>query len=202
MPISLQLFMDCISADWSLSIGDPDLYGWLGVALYGMAATLAGWIALRSDFPAGQAQRGMVLWFGIALLMAFLSVNKQLDLQSLLLVGGRCVARHAGWYDSRRLVQRDFILGLVLLFLVVAMIAGWLCRPVVKGQPVLLAGLAAVALFVLARGMHLFHVLESEYYFIDWLIHVSTTALEVLGPVLILVAEWRILRGIARRRLA
>ena len=200
MPISLLPLFDCISAEWSPGIGDPDFYGWFGVALYGLAAVFAVQMAVRGPFPSGQRQRGAVLWFAIALLMAFLSANKQLDLQSLLLVGGRCVAQHAGWYDSRRLVQRDFILGLALLIVLSAWVMVRLFRSVVQGQPLLLAGLAAVAGFVLIRGMHLLHVLEPEDLTLDRLVHVVTTVLELLGPSLILAAEWRILRGSPHRR--
>lgn len=46
--------------------------------------------------------------------MAALTINKQLDLQSLLTALGRRVAQDGGWYDARRTVQRAFIIAIIL----------------------------------------------------------------------------------------
>ena len=199
MTIAALPVFDCISAGWSPGIGDPDLYGWLGVALYGLAAALAVLVAWRGPFPSGHHQRGAVLWLGIAMLMAFLALNKQLDLQSLLITVGRCLARDEGWYESRRLVQRDFIMGMALATVLGAWATARLFGFLVRGDALLQAGLAAVAGFVLVRAMHLFHVLVPEDPTLDYLVHVLTTALELTGPTLLLAAEGRILRGGTQR---
>jgi hypothetical protein len=102
---------------WKPEIGDPTVYGWLTVAAYAITA-LACWWAHRS---APRAERQA--WLALALLMAFLAVNKQLDLQSLMTAIARDMAKAEGWYDHRRPVQALFIaalggagmIGLVLL---------------------------------------------------------------------------------------
>ncbi len=55
-------------------------------------------------------------------------MNKQLDLQSMLTAAGRCLSQLQGWYDERRVFQRDFIIGLLItagLFLALVL---WLMR--------------------------------------------------------------------------
>ncbi len=199
MTIAALPVFDCVSAIWSPGIGDPDLYGWLGVALYGLAAALAVLVARRGPFPPGHHQRGAVLWLGIAVLMAFLALNKQLDLHTLLITAGRCLSRDEGWYESRRMVQRDFILALALVMALVVWATVRLFGFLVRGDALLLSGLAAVAGFVLIRAMHFFHVIEPTDPTLDRLVHALTTALELIGPTLVLAAEGRILRGGTQR---
>jgi len=52
-------------------------------------------------------------WALLALLMAFLAINKELDLQSAFTVAGRCLAKAQGWYEERRDFQRHFIFALI-----------------------------------------------------------------------------------------
>ena len=102
---------------WEPGIGDPTLYGWVTVAAYALAA-LACWRAHRA---APRAERRA--WLVLAVGMAFLAINKQLDLQSLMTAIGRGTARAHGWYEHRRPAQTLFIaamagaglIGMVLL---------------------------------------------------------------------------------------
>ena len=89
---------------WRPEIGDPSLMGWFTVAAYAVAAILAGWVWLR---------RKEKIWGIVALAMAGLCVNKQLDLQSLFTDIGRVAAYHGGWFEQRRLYQKRFVIGLV-----------------------------------------------------------------------------------------
>jgi len=102
---------------WEPGIGDPTLYGWVTVAAYAFAA-LACWRARRA---APSAERPA--WLVLAVGLAFLAVNKQLDLQSLMTAMGRTIAKAQGWYEHRRPFQALFIaaiagaglIGMVLL---------------------------------------------------------------------------------------
>lgn len=112
----------CLSDSWSPTIGDPGAMGWVTVGVYGIAALLCALAFLRQP-----ARRLKVFGFGLTLLLLLLMVNKQLDLQSALTAGARCLAQLQGWYEDRRAIQVGFILVLLLccmgfgLFVVSAM---------------------------------------------------------------------------------
>ena len=89
---------------WRPEIGDPSFMGWCTVAAYAVAAILAAWVWLR---------RREKIWLRVALGMAGLCVNKQLDLQSLFTDLGRVASYHGGWFEQRRMYQKWFVLGVV-----------------------------------------------------------------------------------------
>ena len=143
----------CIAQDWTPSIGDPQITGWLTVISY----LLCLWLAVRvlRRRPAAAA-RG--LWLAIAVLMGFLALNKQLDLQTALTATGRCMARAQGWYDSRYLVQLAFIAGLVLGVVGALLWTAKILRGRMRGNGLALLGLAVLCGFVLVRAVGFHHV--------------------------------------------
>ncbi|QRZ13338.1 hypothetical protein JWJ88_01355 [Paracoccus methylovorus] len=143
----------CIAHDWTPTIGDPEITGWLTVLSYLICLLLALRVLFRR--PAGAA-RG--LWLTIAVLMAFLAVNKQLDLQTALTATGRCMARAQGWYDNRRLVQLAFIAGLVLGVVITLVWATKILRGHMRRNGLALLGLAVLCGFVLVRAVGFHHV--------------------------------------------
>jgi hypothetical protein len=137
---------------WSFSIGDPTFMGWIVTLAYLAAAALC----LRSGQAAGGKEASFWKWASLCLLL--LGLNKQLDLQTLLIDVARQWARAGGWYQHRRLFQAIFILGLAL-----AGIAG-VCKlarefrssgRAVKGA---IFGLSLTLLFVLIRAASFHHV--------------------------------------------
>lgn len=78
--------------------------GWITVAAYAVAVLLC-YLCQRQS-PPGLARR---FWWGLALLMLALGINKQLDLQTWLTEVGRDLALQQGWYPHRRVVQAVFI---------------------------------------------------------------------------------------------
>ena len=89
---------------WRPEIGDPSFMGWFTVAAYALAAILAAGVWCR---------RKEKVWLMVALGMAGLCVNKQLDLQSLFTDLGRVASYHGGWFEQRRIYQKWFVLGVV-----------------------------------------------------------------------------------------
>ncbi|HMO06041.1 MAG TPA: isopropylmalate isomerase [Paracoccaceae bacterium] len=143
----------CTLETWRPVIGDPGWQGWTTVAVYAATALLALALARAAPFPRASRGRERAFWGLVAVLMAALAVNKQLDLQSALTAAGRCTALAQGWYEGRRPVQAAFLiaiagLGLVLLAVLLAVLRGTWAR---SALPV--AGLVFVTGFVMMRAV-------------------------------------------------
>lgn len=141
-------------AGWSPGVGDPTPIGWLTVVAY-LAALAAALRAARRDVPANAG-----LWIGIAVFLGALAINKQFDLQTLLTAFAREKAHVEGWYESRRIVQQLFILGLAAGF---GVLISWLFHLTrTRGRAVRTAifGIALLSLFVCVRAAS-FHYMDS-----------------------------------------
>lgn len=182
----------CIAGSWSPGIGDPHLMGWMIAGLYAVTAILALLVAIRQPFPARSRRREAAFWMLVSLVLIALAVNKQLDLQSLMTAAGRCLARIQGWYDDRRLVQRDFIVTLGIALAGLLVVSTLLLRGTLRRTGLPLIGLLFVAGFVLIRaiGFHHFDALINMQIIsikMNWL-------LEIPGPVLVgAAALWLLL---------
>ena len=142
----------CVADRWTPQIGDPNLTGWLTVLAYAACMVLAALVWRRSPKGAERA-----FWGVLALLMAALAVNKQLDLQSALTATGRCIAKMQGWYEDRRGVQVLFIEG-VLIVAVLALIFGlYRMRKDIRRNGVAIIGLHVVVGFVAVRAVGFHH---------------------------------------------
>jgi hypothetical protein len=139
---------------WRPEIGDPSLLGWITVTAYAAAAIAA----FAADSKAALGRRGP--WLMVALLMAFLCVNKELDLQSLVTDVGRALSREYGWYEARREVQKWFVAvvlagaGLASIVLIMRFRDFW------RSRRLLGAGLAFLLTFVVVRAISFHHVDE------------------------------------------
>lgn len=131
---------------WTPGIGDPTIYGWVTVAAYALGALCCWWASARA--PKGERR----FWLVLTLVMVFLCINKQLDLQTLLTDAGRVEAKLHGWYAERHKYQVFFILVLAAASIVAVMIllrgASRASGPV-RGA---IVGLALLLLFVLVRA--------------------------------------------------
>ena len=95
---------------WRLRFGDPTVAGWLATVCYLAACVFCVLAATRewTVLPPARNRRIAVFWIVLAAGLAFLGLNKQLDLQTLLIDIGRMVARAQGWYEERRDFQKVF----------------------------------------------------------------------------------------------
>jgi len=197
---------------WSPGIGDPNVMGWITVVAYlwasylcfavhrawrsSVGAATKGWawgpIALallgqrRRLAALPEAVRMSALWKALAIGLLLLGINKQLDLQTALTEMGRIMAHGEGWYERRRRVQVDFIIGVIL--------AGvWLLRSVLllAGENLPRLGLALVGAVFLccfiairASSFHHVDILLGTYLGgvkINWLMELGGIALVGLG---------------------
>jgi hypothetical protein len=165
---------------WRPEIGDPSIMGWVTVLAYAVAAVLA--------WRAGSAGRERI-WLGTAVLMALLCVNKQFDLQSLLTDIGREIARHGGWYDDRRRVQKGFVLAVLAG---AGLLGGWFVwrfRDFLARRKLLAAGLFLLLTFIVVRAISFHHV---DVFLKRGVAGVRMNWLLELGGIsLVIVAAWR-----------
>jgi hypothetical protein len=145
---------------WRPTIGDPSVMGWLTVAAYAVAAALCFFAACRVRIGAtgtpGRRERRMWAWIG--LLMSFLCVNKQLDLQTLFTRVGRELAERGGWYGSRRIVQFLFVLAVAAFGVWAFVVIVRKTRLILKERRLLLFGLCFLISFIIIRASSFHHV--------------------------------------------
>src|ERR1051325_4494275 len=142
---------------WHPEVGDPTFLGWFTVIAYALAAWLslrAGLLRVRQSGADGEAAR---CWLSIALMLALLGINKQLDLQTLLIELGRRAARAEGWYEQRRLVQLLFVGALAIAMTVFLLTLLVKRRDFIAQTPLALAGIIFLTAFVFIRASTINH---------------------------------------------
>ena len=151
--------VECISYRWSPGLGDPTIFGWLTVAAY-LVAAFYTFQRARGEFAAISPDAATLkyFWLAAALLLFVLAINKQMDFQSLLTTGGRCLALAQGWYDARRGVQANFIIGLMISGIAFFGLVLWAMRRHIRRQKLILAGFFILLLFVLLRASSFHHM--------------------------------------------
>jgi hypothetical protein len=173
---------------WRPQIGDPSFMGWFTVAAYAAAAVLC--FVAASRFPvaadAGETRRRRRMWLGVGVLMTFLCINKQLDLQSLFTDVGRVLANREGWYDQRRAVQRWFVIAVAAAGATTFVFLAWKIRNVLRESIVLLLGLCSLITFIVIRAASFHHVdvlLGSELMGVrvNWILELGGIALIALS---------------------
>ena len=141
------------SGRWELGIGDPTAMGWVTVVAYAGAM----WLCYRCKRQATDTLT-MRFWFCMALTMALLGINKQLDLQTWFTQTGRDLAFEYGWYERRRLVQAMFIGWLVLAALVLhARLSAWV-KALDRHARRAFVGLVLLGVFVVVRAVSFHHI--------------------------------------------
>ena len=133
---------------WRPTLGDPSFMGWLTVGAYAVGAILAA----RAWFKSNDR-----IWLAVALGMAGLCVNKQLDLQSLFTDIGRVVAYHEGWYERRREFQKLFVLGAIAGVGIVGGGLVWRFHAFWLRHKLLAAGLLFLLTFIAVRAISFHH---------------------------------------------
>lgn len=137
--------------EWMPQIGDPSFLGWFTVACYFLVSLLC----LRAADKDATAKN---LWRMLGLALAFLGINKQMDLQSLLTQIGRDFARSGHWYDQRREFQQIFVGVMAFVSVLGAMAAILFFGNRSRAFRVAAIGFVLLAAFVCIRAASFHHV--------------------------------------------
>lgn len=184
----LETTLTCAFTRWSPGLGDNHPVGWLTVLVYLAAAIASARAALRCGRDGAERAERRFWWIAAAVLL-LLSVNKQLDLQSLLTMVARCHAALAGWYDDRREIQRAFIWLVAGGAIAALALLSLLLRGILDRVWLALTGLAFVCGFVVIRAAS-FHHMDGLIGSVALGLKVNWL-LELPGPLLVLAVALR-----------
>ena len=130
------------------------------------------------------------LWLLIAVTMVLLGINKQLDLQTLLIQEVRKQAYAHGWYSQRRRYQVEFIATILVVGLLATIgLAFWL-RRVLRRVALAIAGIGMLVLFVAIRAAS-FHYVDRALSLggrvrVNWILDLSG-----VGLIIVAAMHWR-----------
>lgn len=177
--------LTCAFTQWSPGLGDNSAMGWVTVLVYLLAAILSVRAAKALRGPEAPLRRERAFWGISGAVMLFLAINKQLDLQSLFTMIGRCNAHLMGWYDMRQTVQRDFILAVAVAGGLAVGLLALLLRGILGRVWPALLGIGFVCGFVLIRAAS-FHDVDGLIG--SWAMGIKVNwLLELPGPMLVAI---------------
>jgi hypothetical protein len=158
VPIDIELILSCLRQNWLWQLGDNHPLGWSITAGYAVATALAALVVLRAPFAADTRGRERVFWVLVMLFLLFMTINKQLNLQTTLREAGRCVSQVEGWYRTRGAVQEQFVLWLTgALALTGLAMLWWMRKALLRNLPAL-TGCTMLAFFILVRAADIANV--------------------------------------------
>lgn len=172
---------------WRPHISDPTVLAWT-ITLTLLAAGIACIVCLRRSPRSG---RLAAFWAIGAVLFILLALNKQLDLQVLLIQLGRVWTANHAWFQYRRDVQGALVVVLAGVATVAVLALFWTLRGHWSDLRLALLGIAATLAVTLLRATVLCHLLDRLIY--GWgttpsRIHHGLEPLELIGPLCVLVS--------------
>ena len=137
--------------------GDPTILGWVTFGLYMMAAALTLQESKTGQKPPQNIpiQRAFK---SLAILQFILGLNKQLDLQTSLIILGRYVADQAGLHNYYRQIQLFFFVGLLVGSTVAVAVNFKMLRAFWSAHPWVATGFGLVITYALIRAGSIDHV--------------------------------------------
>jgi hypothetical protein len=145
---------------WQPQWDNPDFRGWSVVAVYVVAAGFCARTALALRKMGPEEKRESAVWRLLALGLLFLGINKQLNLQTLLIVLCRRGAAAGGWLEKGRLAQMVFSAALTVAGLALIWRLRVRFRRFFAGNRWVFTGLVVLFLFVLIRAASINHVFK------------------------------------------
>lgn len=178
----------CVAARWTPRMGDHFATGEPTVLIYGVCALLAARAVARA-----RKGRERGFWVVMALIMAFLALNKQWDLQSALTATGRCISELQGWYGQRRGFQWHVIEALLLAAALGLGLGLHFMRRQLRRNALAVIGLGIVTAFLAVRavGFHYFDaILNARFLGVHLNFILEVSGLVPIALNAILLAAW------------
>jgi hypothetical protein len=135
----------------------PTLLDWVTSAGYLIAAALCFWAgraAQRNLEPA----RSFTPFFVIAVLAIALGINKEFEVQTLMIRIGRALATSEGWYEERRMFQKILVVAILIIGLAVSSRFVYQHIEFFKTHLGLACGVAAICLYCFLRWADVNHI--------------------------------------------
>lgn len=171
---------ECFFNTWTPKIGDPNVMGWVTVGAYFIAALLTLLVFFRVKYISWDEEetRNRIFWLLLVLLLVFLGINKQMDLQTYFTDVGRCMAKMGDWYNGRREVQLIFIVSIGMLFTLVGVLLVWYFRRNMAQNWLAIIGVSVLMAFILIRAASFHHfdiIINYRFYGIrmNWVLELS-----------------------------
>jgi hypothetical protein len=175
--------------------GDSSFLGWLTVAVYCLATFLCAVYAWRADrnIPSDLRLQHRLIWAALAAALLFLGLNKQLDLQSIIIHDGRNLVESLGWSNLSQAIQVAFILGMIAGAVVLLLVVAWWMRRLWRHYWIMFFGVLFLARFFIVRAATFLGVPLPELSKYFGGLHLNYL-LEITGATVIALAAWNNLR--------
>lgn len=150
----------CSSDDitrWFQEAGDPNIVAWIITVGYAIAAWTSHTAATHAKVQR-RSRATQRFWQVLMIAMILLGLNKQLDLQSLLIDCGRTMSREGGWFAHRRMVERGFATALAASLALILILG---LRRMRRPSPAMILAIAGVGMlvgFILLRSASILHI--------------------------------------------
>ena len=141
--------------EWSLGFQDATILGWTTTVGYFLAMVLCGRAA---QLARRSGSRHSLAWSLMAVLLFFFGVNKQFDLQTLLLRSGGWIAARLGRYQQRHAVQVVLVAAFAAALVAISVLILAKGRAFLPRDPVAWVGTALLVAFVFIRTAVLLNV--------------------------------------------
>lgn len=175
--------------NWSAGVGDPSFLGVMTFVAYFIAAFISLKVCFSAHrlFSAELVTKQQGFWFVFAFILLFLGINKQLDLQTLLILIGRYYAQRDGWYEYRRIFQSYVMMGGVMSMILVGLLFIYKMADIIKANRWALIGLLLISLYIVVRASSFHHVSFFELSLfginLNWVLELSGIAAIVVSAV-------------------
>ncbi|MEJ2701949.1 MAG: hypothetical protein P8Z79_05855 [Sedimentisphaerales bacterium] len=144
-----------VNGHWRPGIGDPTVLGWVTTVMYFIATGLCAVYALRIGKRVPRPSRldgHRAFWWCLTVFMLLMSINKQLDLQVLILQVARQISLDQGWSTERIVVRKWMVVGSAIVGLILTALLVWAFRRTWRRYALALFGLVLLGSFVLIRA--------------------------------------------------
>jgi len=146
---------------------DPTAIAWGCALAYVVAGTLCGLAGTRSRLAPGRSRTDRGIWMALGVILVLLGLNKQLDLHTIFVHGGRDAACVLGFYNYKRQIEALFFL--VVTTGIVAIL--WHQRRRLAGfagaHRAVVAGLGLIAVYTVTRFATIMHLAERWQILVD-----------------------------------